>query len=940
MKQLSTQAKKAEKYKQLKNEIKTRKTKIQKGEQNVLFFTYNNLKKDQETLKADIKAGERKTHSAGELIAGEKHELKQTEQQITKTQAQIELTKQTEMKKKVEEARLTDKIKAFEMIKTIKIKKTQLEQEEKHFKKELLESQNFLNKKEDITQSQKSFNISQTYLENLSQDKKAAEVLTDSLKKQIEFIDKEIQFLNHENQNLEKQKQNIENEIAKTKDFLKKANKTALTLNHDKEIFLNELKTAEAQKKESEETLNLLKQNLFVLQHKIEEIKKLISRFSNFNKAADELCEFKSKEFKSLFHNVEIDQGWQKALGAVLAKHIQALIPNENASIQQAVSWLKTNSKGKVCFLSSLPSPIISNHLKQEIKAYPAFVCFLDEKVTWDPALKPKPCFLQDTVVVSNLESAFELKKRFPVFQFVTKEGDIVTRDSFVYAGSSDKETGLLEIRHQAETYAKELSAKEIELKIKTLEFNTRNKTWDKMCKQQETLDHQMAKNSSHLITLEKDIEQMEKDILRLLEIKKSKNLKITSFNKEKQNLLQHKSFAKKEAQNLNQKLLKEEAKLSSLKTAIQGYKSQEAKVTEWDKKLQENQNHQENLSKEIALLSRLIEWPKNKDLKQDKDLNFNNEIQSIKQTRSKLNEDLIAFQKKLDEQKQLKAKQEQNIKNIEERAYQIKLERSDLDLKWDKKELEKTHIKDKFLSDYELPIEEFKPLTEEIPLQTLKQEILVYEKQIDRIGGINFLALEDYEKLNQDNLFLKNQKEDLIRSKTQIIKVISHIDRLCETRFNTMLDEINKRLSKVFPIVFQGDDAKAELVLYQEKENQDPGLDIIIQPPGKKPQSVNLLSRGEKALTSLCLIYSLFLVKPSPFCIIDEVDAPLDDANIFRFISILKEMATKSQIIAISHNKYTMQACKKLYGVTMARPGISQMVSVDMEKASKELNL
>ena len=197
---------------------------------------------------------------------------------------------------------------------------------------------------------------------------------------------------------------------------------------------------------------------------------------------------------------------------------------------------------------------------------------------------------------------------------------------------------------------------------------------------------------------------------------------------------------------------------------------------------------------------------------------------------------------------------------------------------------------------------------------------------------GINFLALEEYDKLSQENIFLNSQKEDLVKSKKEIIKVIFHIDKLCETRFKDMLEEINKRFSKAFPIIFQGDNAKAELVLCEEADNPEPGVDILVHPPGKRTQSVTLLSRGEKALTSICLIYSLFLVKPSPFCIIDEADAPLDDANIIRFLSVLKEMSRRSQIITITHNKYTMQACRKLYGVTMERPGISQIVSVDMD--------
>ena len=296
---------------------------------------------------------------------------------------------------------------------------------------------------------------------------------------------------------------------------------------------------------------------------------------------------------------------------------------------------------------------------------------------------------------------------------------------------------------------------------------------------------------------------------------------------------------------------------------------------------------------------------------------------------------DVKELEKNLEQHAHLQSEREKIISEFEKELMQTKMDINNLRLSVDKKEFEKEHLRSRFRDIYKLRIENFvssESSSEETDLETLQKEKDYYQKKLDSMEGVNFLALEEYETLSKDNLFLNSQKEDLVKSRREILKVIAHIDRLCEARFKNMLEEINKRFSKVFPIIFHGDSAKAELVLYEEAEGQEPGVDILIHPPGKRPQSVTLLSRGEKALTSICLIYSLFLVKPSPFCIIDEADAPLDDANIFRFISVLKEMSRKSQIITITHNKYTMRACKKLYGVTMERPGISQIVSVDMD--------
>jgi chromosome segregation protein len=159
---------------------------------------------------------------------------------------------------------------------------------------------------------------------------------------------------------------------------------------------------------------------------------------------------------------------------------------------------------------------------------------------------------------------------------------------------------------------------------------------------------------------------------------------------------------------------------------------------------------------------------------------------------------------------------------------------------------------------------------------------------------------------------------------------VIERINRICVKRFRDTFDQINERFQKVFPVLFGGGEAR--LILIEDAETQEQGIDIIAKPPGKKMQNVTLLSGGEKALTAVALIFSIFLVKPSPFCLLDEVDAPLDDANVVRFNDLVREMAKRSQIIVVTHNKHTMRINNKLYGVTMEDKGVSKMVSVQLD--------
>ena len=180
----------------------------------------------------------------------------------------------------------------------------------------------------------------------------------------------------------------------------------------------------------------------------------------------------------------------------------------------------------------------------------------------------------------------------------------------------------------------------------------------------------------------------------------------------------------------------------------------------------------------------------------------------------------------------------------------------------------------------------------------------------------------------------MNQQYQDLLDAKEQLRKVIDKINKICDKRFKETFEAVNERFMKVFPVLFGGGEAR--LILLEDPEKGEMGIDIVAKPPGKKSQNVSLLSGGEKALTAVSLIFAIFLVKPSPFCLLDEVDAPLDDANVFRFNDLVKEMAKRSQIIIVTHNKHTMRVNEKLYGVTQEEKGVSKIVSVDLDQAEQ----
>ena len=197
-------------------------------------------------------------------------------------------------------------------------------------------------------------------------------------------------------------------------------------------------------------------------------------------------------------------------------------------------------------------------------------------------------------------------------------------------------------------------------------------------------------------------------------------------------------------------------------------------------------------------------------------------------------------------------------------------------------------------------------------------------------MGEVNLAAIGEYEELTSRFQFMSQQKDDLEKSMADLQQTIVKLNRICRLRFKESFEEINEKFETIFPRLFRG--GKAKLVLTDDNDYLETGVDIIVQPPGKKLQSITLLSGGEKALTAVSLLFAIFLTKPSPFCFLDEVDAPLDDANIDRFNDMIKEMSEHSQFVLVTHNKKSMQAAQVLYGITMAEPGVSKVVSVRMQ--------
>ncbi|MFH1767562.1 MAG: hypothetical protein ABH858_00185, partial [Candidatus Omnitrophota bacterium] len=326
----------------------------------------------------------------------------------------------------------------------------------------------------------------------------------------------------------------------------------------------------------------------------------------------------------------------------------------------------------------------------------------------------------------------------------------------------------------------------------------------------------------------------------------------------------------------------------------------------------------------------------------------FEQEKEAVKSRQEKLKEECGILTEKnrkekesLDEVSKLKEKYEKSLAAAEGEVVKIggliSQEEKDLEdirgeiynrrLEVQKMEFEKTKVVDYLKQVYNIDFSRDEIESFDETRESLDADKEQFKKKIDSLGEVNLVAIEEFDDLNKRFEFLNSQKEDMLASQESLRRAISKINRTSKEVFLEVFAKIEEEFKKYFRLLFGG--GRAQLILLDRDNVLDSGVEIEVQPPGKKLQSVSLLSGGEKALTAIALIFAIFKVRPSPLCVLDEIDAPLDEANVDRFNRLLKEFSPTAQFIIITHNKKTMSRADVLYGVTMQEKGISKLVSV-----------
>ncbi len=641
----------------------------------------------------------------------------------------------------------------------------------------------------------------------------------------------------------------------------------------------------------------------------------------------------------------------EPVLEAVLGNRLQSVIVDSYDDSLQAINYLKSNNSGRGSFIPKSPrhyekSPIVLNgnpavrgKLKDMVRCPEQYQSIVEQ-------------LLGDVVLVDDLETALGLYTK-PGFEgvVVTQAGEIFDSQGVVSGGSSQKSSiGLLSQKREIEELgsavqtlrekmesAKEAKEASNELLIESenqladirprlhdveVERDGRRKDLDQIQKEFERLDRKLSvldyESSSGAMELEELSKERNALSQSISELESEKSRIEVEVDNIRSNLVIMREELEKNSSELNtQKVFiaslkgKRDIILSDIKRLIVQKENFKIRVEKREKDAKDNIDRIASLKAEVEEIE--------------------NEIVVKAREKDELSEVLTDSEETLREKDTILDESEKESKNLFKELQENSEVLSQHELRRSEIRIQSAHIQEQAFNDFNATVEEVlenynEKIDDEAEIEEYLREL---RRKTERMGEVNLAALSEYEQANERYTFLFRQQQDLTESMESLTKAIDKINQTTLERFVDTYEKVNEQFSKIYARLFQG--GKARLNLCDATNPLESGVEIFAQPFGKKMQNLNLLSGGEKAMTALSLIFALLKIRPTPFCFLDEVDAPLDEPNVVRFQAMLQELTGKTQFILITHNQRTMSFANILYGVTMEERGVSKIVSVNL---------
>ncbi|UTB80905.1 chromosome segregation protein SMC [Staphylococcus carnosus] len=730
------------------------------------------------------------------------------------------------------------------------------------------------------------------------------------------------------------------------------------------ELQTCESKLTEAKNKQSEDEEKLYQAYRYndQLKAKIESLSSREEDYTYFFNGVKHVLKAKDKELPGIHGAVaeviDVPSDLTTAIETALGASLQHVIVDSEKDGRQAIQYLKQNHLGRATFL---PLNVIqARHLNHDIQTTAeqaeGYIGIGAELVQTKPQYSNVVAnLLGNTIIVDDLKHANELARAIRYrTRIVTLEGDIVNPGGSMTGGGQRQTKSILAQRDELAQLRKQL--KQFQQQTAQFEQNVQQVKEAANQYSEEYLEisqrYNVEKQSVHDLSLELDRlktseshikskhEEFEfekndgyqseksRQTLKDKEVQKQALAdKLAELEKQIETLTQLSKEGKESSAQLQQQLHQKKSDLAVLKERTKTGREQLERL---DKQLEQNQMQQEKLAEDIKLFNsdevtgqKAFETIQaDIEVKKEEKEALSQRLSSLKKQRQEINEEIEKYDALLQEA-------HRDILSIENSYQDIKAEQSKLDVLID-------HAMDHLNEDYHLTFEAARELyDQDESIDALRKKVKLTKMSIEELGPVNLNAIQQFEEVNERYTFLDEQRTDLRDAKATLEQIIKEMDEAVIDRFKTTFHAVQGYFTEVFKSLFGGGQAELRLT---DDDYLTAGVDIIVQPPGKKLQHLSLLSGGERALSAIALLFALLKVRSAPFVILDEVEAALDEANVIRYANYLKQLSEKTQFIVITHRKGTMEAADRLYGITMQESGVSKLVSVNLNTIDEVL--
>ncbi len=922
---------KLERIKALKEELKTEIDEITVSIENMSNLGFES-QKEIEMLNSDINV-------ANTRISNNKENSQRYEKEIVETNERLEELKQ-EMEQR-QKKRENLKINRIKFEQELKEKQEELEKITKKLSAKDLEIQGYKEKVEE--------NIDKKY--ELQSEVNTQDINFENFEKRQKQIKNEIESHVSELDGARLKKEDIAKGFYEIDNKRNKSLKNLEKINNKKEEADKKIKTYDLNINNYESEMRIKESKLKFLVETEKEKEGYIKSVKSILKDCESIKELGKGMHGVLANVIEVPEKYQTAIEMCLGSSLQNIVTETEEDAKKLVEHLRKNNLGRASFL---PITSVKGRKLDKIKGHEnGIIGIASDLIKFSRKYEQIVLnLLGRTVIVDNMATAIKVAKQNAYsFRIITLEGDVINPSGAITGGSISKKTvNILGRGREIEKLEKDIkNLKEKIAKIKKEKEKYENSIEDilenvtDLEKELQEIDITYATEKQKLVSIEENINKIEARLNKLKgeQINIENDKKQTVENKAK---IQEKiKLLTEETEKLTQKinefaeLNKDNQKyidnlnfdITNLKISVSSFDESEASIEEI----------QERIILEIENDKKSIENKQN-EIEQMKQDNFNlvTTIEEIKEKINNIKEEVKNSSSKIEELKQKRIERNEKLTKQEDEVTEQFKVIEDLKAQILKVDVKKTKIEDdindiinKMWTEYELTpntIQEEYKKPDNITLTQKKVNGL--RKDLRELGSVNIDSIEEYKNMKERYDFMCEQRVDLENTMTKLRKIINDMTSTMKEQFKKQFEIINNNFAEVFRELFGG--GNASLKLEDEENILECGIDINVQPPGKKLQNMMLLSGGEKSFTAIALLFAILKINPSPFCVLDEIEAALDDVNVYRFAEYLKKFSKDTQFLVITHRKGTMEVADTVYGVTMEENGISKLLSMKLK--------